>query len=97
MSASGKLVAEILSGDSKPDQTRGNYPGIGSVGCCGLSVKKKARPAFKGYHGFPFSLCVSVNEEVVHGFPSGRQIGGRRYRQLGFRGLSVMVITEMRP
>jgi len=27
-------------------------------------------PAFKGYHGFPASLCVSVNEEVVHGIPS---------------------------
>jgi methionyl aminopeptidase len=39
-----------------------------------LSLKKKARPAFKGYHGFPYSLCVSVNEEVVHGFPSGRRL-----------------------
>jgi len=29
-------------------------------------------PAFKGYHGYPASLCVSVNEEVVHGIPSGR-------------------------
>jgi len=27
-------------------------------------------PSFKGYHGFPFSLCISVNEVVVHGFPS---------------------------
>lgn len=26
-------------------------------------------PAFKGYNGFPFSLCISVNEQVVHGFP----------------------------
>ncbi len=29
-----------------------------------------ALPAFKGYRGFPASLCVSVNEEVVHGIPS---------------------------
>ncbi len=29
-----------------------------------------AEPAFKGYRGFPASLCVSVNEEVVHGIPS---------------------------
>ena len=28
-----------------------------------------ALPAFKGYRGYPFSLCVSVNEEVVHGLP----------------------------
>lgn len=27
-------------------------------------------PSFKGYHGYPFSLCISVNEQVVHGFPS---------------------------
>src|SRR5262245_65246669 len=26
-------------------------------------------PVFKGYNGFPFSLCTSVNDEVVHGFP----------------------------
>lgn len=31
---------------------------------------KGAEPAFKGYHGFPGSLCVSVNEQVVHGIPS---------------------------
>jgi methionyl aminopeptidase len=29
-----------------------------------------AVPAFKGYHGFPGSLCVSLNEQVVHGIPS---------------------------
>lgn len=33
-----------------------------------------AAPAFKGYRGFPGSLCVSVNEEVVHGIPSGRRL-----------------------
>ncbi len=32
----------------------------------------KLKPAFLGYHGFPFALCVSVNEVVVHGFPSAR-------------------------
>jgi len=31
-----------------------------------------ARPAFKGYHGFPATICVSVNDEVVHGIPSRR-------------------------
>jgi len=33
-----------------------------------------AVPSFKGYHGFPGSLCVSVNDEVVHGIPGGRVI-----------------------
>jgi len=34
----------------------------------------KVKPAFKGYLGYPFALCCSVNEEVVHGFPSQRLI-----------------------
>jgi methionyl aminopeptidase len=33
-----------------------------------------AKPAFKGYHGFPGTLCVSVNEEVVHGIPSKKRV-----------------------
>ena len=33
-----------------------------------------ARPAFKGYQGFPFSLCTSINEEVVHGMPSRKRL-----------------------
>lgn len=33
-----------------------------------------AKPAFKGYKGFPSSICVSVNEEVVHGIPSKRTL-----------------------
>ena len=33
-----------------------------------------ASPAFKGYHGFPGSLCVSLNEQVVHGIPSKKVI-----------------------
>jgi methionyl aminopeptidase len=32
-------------------------------------IKNKAKPAFLGYHGFPASICISVNEEVVHGIP----------------------------
>lgn len=35
-----------------------------------LCIKRHGKPAFKGYRGFPGSLCVSVNEEVVHGIPS---------------------------
>jgi methionyl aminopeptidase len=33
-----------------------------------------ALPTFKGYHGFPYSICASVNEQVVHGFPSSYQL-----------------------
>jgi methionyl aminopeptidase len=39
-----------------------------------LTQKHKARPAFKGYHGFPGTLCTSINEEVVHGIPSAKRI-----------------------
>jgi len=38
-----------------------------------LCFKRKAKPAFKGYRGFPGSLCVSLNEEVVHGIPSRKR------------------------
>src|SRR5918998_2491540 len=33
-----------------------------------------AQPTFKGYHGYPFSICASVNEQVVHGFPSDYEL-----------------------
>lgn len=36
--------------------------------------KAGATPAFKGYRGFPATLCVSVNEEIVHGIPSQRKL-----------------------
>lgn len=39
-----------------------------------LARKRSAIPAFKGYHGYPFSLCASVNFEVVHGMPSKKTI-----------------------
>lgn len=35
---------------------------------------QNAIPTFKGYSGFPFSICASVNEEVVHGFPTDRKL-----------------------
>ncbi|GAB4536896.1 MAG: type I methionyl aminopeptidase [Thermodesulfovibrionia bacterium] len=37
-------------------------------------ISKKAYPAFKGYRGYPASVCISVNEEVVHGIPSSRRL-----------------------
>ncbi len=33
-------------------------------------LRRGCKPAFKGYHGYPASLCVSINEEIVHGIPS---------------------------
>ncbi len=39
-----------------------------------LALKMGAKPAFKGYRGYPFSLCTSINGEVVHGMPSDRAL-----------------------
>ena len=35
-----------------------------------IILKNKAIPAFKGYHGYPATICASINEQVVHGIPS---------------------------
>ena len=37
-------------------------------------LKNGARPAFKGYKGYPATICTSINEEVVHGIPSDRKL-----------------------
>ena len=37
-----------------------------------LIIKAGAKPAFKGYQGFPATACISVNEEIVHGIPGER-------------------------
>ena len=53
-------------------------PGITTLDIDLLSEKfihqEKALPAFKGYKGFPGSVCVSINEEIVHGIPGQRVI-----------------------
>nr|WP_321256272.1 type I methionyl aminopeptidase [uncultured Pseudodesulfovibrio sp.] len=42
--------------------------------CRSMCDQYGVRPAFLGYQGFPFALCCSVNEEIVHGFPSKERI-----------------------
>ena len=37
-------------------------------------IKRGATPSFKGYDGFPGTICASINEEVVHGIPSNRKL-----------------------
>ncbi|HEX7535125.1 MAG TPA: M24 family metallopeptidase, partial [Syntrophales bacterium] len=71
MRASNCIVAEILN--TLKEKVR---PGIttGELDICSeeLVRKRGAVPAFKGYMGYPNSLCISVNSEVVHGLPSSR-------------------------
>lgn len=38
------------------------------------ALKHHAKPAFKGYSGYPYSLCCSVNDQVVHGMPGTREL-----------------------
>ncbi len=57
------LIEETTEGITTNDLDRRAYE---------LTVKKGATSAFKGYHGYPKSLCASVNEEVVHGIPDNR-------------------------
>ena len=42
--------------------------------CEKIILSHNAAPSFKGYGGFPSAVCASVNEVVVHGFPSKKQI-----------------------
>jgi methionyl aminopeptidase len=49
-----------------------------------------ARPAFKGYRGFPATVCISINEEVVHGIPSAH----RRVKEGDIVGLDLGCIVE---
>jgi len=71
MRAAGQIVGEILAGLRSVVA-----PGVTLLELDSYAeretLKRKAKPAFKGYSGFPFSLCCSVNEQVVHGMPSQR-------------------------
>ena len=69
MKAAGSIVKEVL------ELVRSSVrPGISTFELNALAEKQtaklKALPAFKGYCGYPYSLCCSVNSEVVHGMPS---------------------------
>ena len=72
MREAGRIVSEILD-----ELEKAVAPGVTTWDLDALSEKliyqKGARPAFKGYHGFPACLCASVNDEVVHGIPSKRR------------------------
>jgi methionyl aminopeptidase len=73
MRASGQLVGRVLQ------ELRGMVePGMTTLEVNDAADKMiregGAYPTFKGYNGFPFSICASVNEQVVHGFPSNYEL-----------------------
>jgi methionyl aminopeptidase len=73
MEVANRIVAEILEGVKEKVQ-----PGIETRELDELAEEmcrqRRVKPAFKGYRGYPRSICVSVNEEVVHGIPGPRCI-----------------------
>ena len=73
MRRSNQIVAEILTEIKKAVR-----PGITTQALDALAEallsERKAQSAFKGYNGYPAALCTSVNEEIVHGIPSGRML-----------------------
>lgn len=90
MRASGRIVAEVLSAVETEIG-----PGVTTVELDRLAESiirghEGARPAFKGYGGFPASICASVNDEVVHGIPSK----SRRLEEGDIVGIDVGVLLE---
>ncbi len=68
-----KYVAEILNylkEIAKPDITGIDIDKIAQEEC----KKRNVRPAFLGLYGFPASICVSVNEEIIHGIPKKKPL-----------------------
>lgn len=68
MRKAGRIVAEtllIVEDNIKPGITTTELNRIAEE----FIIKSGAKPSFKGLYGFPASLCISVNDEVVHGIP----------------------------
>ena len=71
MREGGKILAEILnklSESVKPEITTNDLEKL----ACELVLSYKVKPSFLGFDGYPNILCTSLNNEVVHGIPSGR-------------------------
>jgi methionyl aminopeptidase len=70
---SGRLVREIL--EETREQAK---PGVTTMDLEKFVERRLAeegaKPAFKGYRGYPCCLCASVNEQIVHGIPSNRRL-----------------------
>lgn len=92
MREAGRIVAEthrLMAQSIEPGITTGELDQLADK----YIRSQGAVPSFKGYNGFPYSICASVNEELVHGFPGKRKLNegdiitldiGAEYR--GFHG-----------
>jgi methionyl aminopeptidase len=88
MAANGAILKECFAFASdfvKPGKTRKQLDEKIEK----IIVDHGARPAFKGFQGFPAATCVSVNEEVVHGIP-----GGQQFEEGDIVGLDIGVLKD---
>jgi methionyl aminopeptidase len=73
MREAGRIVAEALE-----IAARATEPGATTADLDALAEahirRSDAIPSFKGYHGFPATLCTSINDEIVHGIPSKKRV-----------------------
>lgn len=73
MRHSGQILAEVLE-----LMLEKAVPGVSTAELDRIAeeyiLSKEAKPAFKGYQGFPYTLCTAVDEIIVHGFPSEEQV-----------------------
>ena len=73
MHQASKIVATVLRevmAMVEPGQTTGDLDAFAERRIREMG----ATPSFKGYHGFPASICASINNEVVHGIPSSKRV-----------------------
>jgi methionyl aminopeptidase len=73
MARAGSLLASVL-----PPLREACQPGVKTIELDGIADRLiragGATPGFLGYHGFPRSICVSINDEAVHGIPGNRKV-----------------------
>jgi methionyl aminopeptidase len=73
MRRAGEIVREVLHAVRamvKPGVTTLELENVAEA----MIAEAGAKPAFKGYHGFPCVLCTSLNDQVVHGIPSAKTV-----------------------
>jgi len=74
MAAGGKILADtlaLLTREVRPGLTTGDLDAMAEEFVRGHAG---AAPSFKGLYGFPGSVCISLNEEIVHGIPSRKRV-----------------------
>src|SRR5262249_38067336 len=73
MREAGRVVGEVLS-----ELAAMVAPGVRTAELDDVAERRilaaGAVPAFKGYHGYPATICASINDEVIHGIPSGHRL-----------------------